>query len=111
VQLFPGHTEHHQVVILESHNRTAAYTGDLIPSTAHLHPTWVMGYDILPIASIDNRHRYYAQAIPERWLTVFTHDPTTPWAYISRDEAGRYVSRLLEEVPGQISMTSANVFR
>jgi glyoxylase-like metal-dependent hydrolase (beta-lactamase superfamily II) len=80
VQLFPGHTEHHQAVIIESQNKKAAYVGDLIPTAAHLHPTWVMGYDLSPIACIDNRHRYYRDAIPEHWLTVFTHDPTTPWA-------------------------------
>jgi glyoxylase-like metal-dependent hydrolase (beta-lactamase superfamily II) len=93
VELFPGHTEHHQVVIVESQGRTAAYTGDLIPSASHLNPTWVMAYDLSPIASIDNRKRYYQRAIPEGWLTVFTHEPQTPWGVIQKDEAGRYTSQ------------------
>ena len=97
VELYPGHTEHHQVVIVESQGKTAAYVGDLIPSRSHLNPTWVMGYDLLPIACIDNRHRYYRQAIPGRWLTVFTHEPSTPWAYVQKDEAGRYISQPLED--------------
>ena len=95
VQLFPGHTAHHQAVIIESQNQKAAYVGDLIPTSAHLHPTWVMGYDLSPIDTIDNRHRYYRDAIPQRWLTIFTHDPGTPWAYISRDPAGRYIAEAL----------------
>ncbi len=111
VALFPGHTEHHQAVIIESQNKKAAYVGDLIPTTSHLHPTWVMGYDLSPIDCIDNRHRYYRHAIPERWLTVFTHDPNTPWAYISRDSSGRYVAESLEPSGNQISMTSANSLR
>jgi glyoxylase-like metal-dependent hydrolase (beta-lactamase superfamily II) len=97
VELYPGHTEHHQVVIVESQGKTAAYVGDLIPSRSHLNPTWVMGYDLMPIACIDNRHRYYRQAIPGRWLTVFTHEPSTPWAYVQKDEAGRYISQPLED--------------
>jgi glyoxylase-like metal-dependent hydrolase (beta-lactamase superfamily II) len=105
VQLFPGHTEHHQAVIIESQNKKAAYVGDLIPTSFHLHPTWVTGYDVLPITSIDSRHRYYRNAIPEHWLTVFTHDPQTPWAYISRDSAGRYLAKALEYSASQISMT------
>ena len=108
VQLFPGHTEHHQAVIIESQNKKAAYVGDLIPTTAHLHPTWVMGYDLFPITCIDNRHRYYRDAIPHRWLTVFTHDPNIPWAYISRDAAGRYLAEPVETQADQISITSAN---
>jgi hypothetical protein len=51
----------------------------------------------MPIACIDNRHRYYRQAIPGRWLTVFTHEPSTPWAYVQKDEAGRYISQPLED--------------
>jgi len=93
VELFPGHTEHHQVVIVESQGKTAAYTGDLIPSASHLNPTWVMAYDLSPIASIDNRKRYYQRAIPEGWLTVFTHEPQTPWGVIQKDEASRYTSQ------------------
>ncbi len=105
VQLFPGHTEHHQAVIIESQNKRAAYVGDLIPTSAHLPPTWVMGYDLSPIDCIDNRHRYYQHAIPERWLTVFTHDPATPWAYISRDSQARYCAEPVLPSPNQISTT------
>ncbi|MDR3763350.1 MAG: MBL fold metallo-hydrolase [Acidobacteriota bacterium] len=111
VALYPGHTEHHQIVILESQGKTAAYAGDLIPTAAHLQPTWVMGYDLSPIASIDNRHRYYRSAIPERWLTVFTHDPNTVWATITRDNAGRYTAEPLDKAGNQISMTSATEAR
>ena len=106
VELFPGHTEFHQAVLIESQNKKAAYVGDLIPTSAHLHPTWVMGYDLSPIDSIDNRNRYYREAIPERWLTVFTHDPATPWAYISRDPAGRYFAEPVPESADQISRIS-----
>jgi glyoxylase-like metal-dependent hydrolase (beta-lactamase superfamily II) len=106
VQLFPGHTEFHQAVIVESQNKKAAYVGDLIPTSAHLHPTWVMGYDLSPIDSIDHRNRYYRDAIPERWLTVFTHDPASPWAYISRDPAGRYFAEPVAEDADQISRIS-----
>jgi glyoxylase-like metal-dependent hydrolase (beta-lactamase superfamily II) len=106
VELFPGHTEFHQAVIIESQNKKAAYVGDLIPTSAHLHPTWVMGFDLSPIDCIDNRNRYYRKAIPERWLTVFTHDPATPWAYISRDPTGRYFAEPVPESADQISRIS-----
>jgi glyoxylase-like metal-dependent hydrolase (beta-lactamase superfamily II) len=111
VQLFPGHTEHHQAVIIESQNKKAAYIGDLIPTSAHLHPTWVMGYDLSPIDCIDNRHRYYRDAIPQRWLTIFTHDPVTPWAYISRDSTGRYIAEPVPESADQISTTPSSAAR
>ena len=90
VQIFPGHTAFHMAVILESNGKRACYIGDLIPTTAHIHPTWVMGYDLDPIACIDNRHRFYRDAIPEHWLVIFTHDPKVTWAYVVKDAGGKY---------------------
>jgi len=72
---------------------TACYISDLIPTTAHIDLTWSMGFDLYPLDTIESKKRYYAQAIPERWLTVFTHDPTIPWAYVEKDEQGRMVAR------------------
>ena len=86
VEVFPGHTENMQAVILHSGGKTACYISDLIPTRAHLDPTWVMAFDLSPIATIDNRKRYYARAIPEKWLTIFTHDSQIPWAHIELDE-------------------------
>jgi hypothetical protein len=52
-----------------------------------------MSFDLYPLQTIESKKEYYAQAIPEKWLTVFTHDPTTPWAYVGKDEAGKMVAR------------------
>jgi glyoxylase-like metal-dependent hydrolase (beta-lactamase superfamily II) len=89
VKVFPGHTANMQAVIVKSGGKTACYISDLIPTSAHLDLTWVMAFDVLPLETIDSRKKYYAQAIPERWLTVFTHDDATPWGYVERGERGR----------------------
>jgi glyoxylase-like metal-dependent hydrolase (beta-lactamase superfamily II) len=92
-QVFPGHTQNMQAVIIKSGGQTACYISDLIPTTAHIDLTWVMAFDLCPLQTIDSRKRYYAQAIPERWLTIFTHDPKTPWAYVEKADMGRLVAR------------------
>ena len=73
--------------------KTACYISDLIPTTAHLDVTWGMGFDLYPLQTIASKKLYYAQSIPEKWLTVFTHDPTIPWAYVEKDELGKMVAR------------------
>jgi len=93
VQVFPGHTDNMQAVIIKSGGQTACYISDLIPTTAHIDLTWVMAFDLCPLQTIDSRKRYYAQAMPEKWLTIFTHDPNTPWAYVEKAEMGRLVAR------------------
>jgi glyoxylase-like metal-dependent hydrolase (beta-lactamase superfamily II) len=93
VKTFPGHTAHMQAVIVESGGRTCCYISDLIPTTAHIDITWGMGFDLYPLQTIESKKLYYARAIPEKWLTVFTHDPKTPWAYVEKDEVGKMVAR------------------
>ena len=90
VRVFPGHTMHLQAVVVTSGGQTAGYISDLIPTSAHIDLTWVMAFDLSPIDTIDSKKRYYAQAVPERWLTVFTHDDVVPWAYVEQDEAGKW---------------------
>ena len=96
VEVFPGHTRNLQAVIIESEGKTACYPSDLIPTSHHLDPTWVMGYDLDPIACIDNRKKFYDIAIPNGWLVAFTHDHEHPFAYVERDERGRPVPRYVE---------------
>ena len=86
----PGHTRNMNAVLLESGGKTACYISDLIPTSWHLDPTWVMAYDLFPLETIDNKKKYYERAIPEEWLTIFTHDPEIPWAYLER-VAGKIV--------------------
>ena len=97
VKTFPGHTAHMQAVILESGGRTACYISDLIPTTAHIDLTWGMGFDLYPLQTIESKKQYYANAIAEKWLTVFTHDPKTPWAYVEKDGLGKMVAKSVPE--------------
>jgi len=95
VKTFPGHTAHMQAVIVRSGGMTACYTSDLIPTSAHIDITWGMAFDLYPLETIESRKKYYAQAIPERWLTVFTHDDKTPWGYVEPGERGKLALKKL----------------
>ena len=91
VEVFPGHTRDLQAIVLRSGGKTACYISDLIPTSAHLDLNWVMGFDLYPVESIESRKRYYARAVPEKWLTMFTHDPDVSWGYVDRDERGKMI--------------------
>ncbi len=93
VEGFPGHTSQLMAVHLDSRGKRACYISDLIPTSAHLDPTWVMGYDLDPLTCIEERKRFYSQAIPEEWLVLFTHDHHTPFGYIELSDKGKPVMR------------------
>jgi glyoxylase-like metal-dependent hydrolase (beta-lactamase superfamily II) len=99
VRVYPGHTRHLQTVQIQSGGQTACFVSDLIPSTYHLRPTWMMSYDLEPLVTIENRKRFYAEAIPENWVVMFSHDLNAPWAHIRQDEKGRYSYETPELAP------------
>jgi glyoxylase-like metal-dependent hydrolase (beta-lactamase superfamily II) len=93
VEVFPGHTRDMQAIIIRSGGKTACYISDLIPTSAHVEVNWVMGFDLYTLETIESRKRYYSQALPESWLTMFTHDPVVPWSYLGKDERGKIVAK------------------
>src|SRR5262249_62114510 len=72
--IFSGHTRWMQAIMLESRAQRACYISDLIPTTAHLDLTWGMAFDLYPLEVIENKRRFYAEAVPGKWLVIFTHD-------------------------------------
>jgi hypothetical protein len=52
-----------------------------------------MAFDLYPVESVESRKRYYARAVPENWLTMFTHDPKISWTHLEKDERGKIVAK------------------
>ena len=75
----PGHTPHHQSVLLESDGVRACVLADVVPTTTHLPLPWVMGYDVEPLVTLETKRALLARAVAEDWLLIFVHDPRTPW--------------------------------
>jgi len=83
-----GHCPQHQVVFVESAGKTAVFTADLIPTTAHIRDAWIMGYDLFPMETLAFKKRFIREAIEREYLIFFEHDPLVAAGYI-REKAGR----------------------
>jgi methylmalonyl-CoA epimerase len=86
-----GHTAHHQMVLVESGGKTAAFVADLIPMTAHLPEVWVMGYDLYPLESMASKNQFVKEAIEKKILVFFEHDPVMAAAYLTEENGKRGV--------------------
>jgi glyoxylase-like metal-dependent hydrolase (beta-lactamase superfamily II) len=116
LETFPGHTASMQAILVKggraapsprpqreddrrasgAQRHTVCYISDLIPTAAHIDLAWGMSFDLYPLDTINSKKRYYARAIPQRWVTVFTHDPETPWACLEQDESGKMIAKGVE---------------
>jgi glyoxylase-like metal-dependent hydrolase (beta-lactamase superfamily II) len=84
----PGHTPHHQSVLVSSGGETACYLGDVCPTTAHLPLPWIMGYDVEPLVTLETKRALWARAEAEAWTLIFEHDPHVAWGVLHPGERG-----------------------
>jgi glyoxylase-like metal-dependent hydrolase (beta-lactamase superfamily II) len=74
----PGHTRHMQCVLLTGGGKTVFLPVDLTPTAAHLPYPWIMGYDLYPMETLENKKTWLRRAASEGWTIIFAHDPHTP---------------------------------
>ena len=85
----PGHTAYMQGVKLSGGGKTAFLFADLVPTTAHLPIPWIMGYDLYPMTTLENKKRWIPEVVREGWLALFAHDARVPAAYL-RERNGEW---------------------
>lgn len=88
----PGHNADMCIVLLDGghEDARAIFLADLVPTTAHLPGPWIMGYDLFPLQTLENKKRWLQEAAVGGWLAFFEHDPETPMAHLVEERAGRF---------------------
>ncbi len=81
-ELFPGvslkicygHTPGLMIPMIKYKDKTLVYTGDLIPTIAHIPLIWNMSYDIESLKSIEEKRKLLDEALTSGYILVFQHD-------------------------------------
>ncbi|TAL66726.1 MAG: MBL fold metallo-hydrolase [Bacteroidetes bacterium] len=81
-ELFPGfsvrfcygHTPGLMIPSIKYKDKTLIYTGDLIPTVAHIPIIWNMSYDIESLKTIDEKEKLLKEALEGGYILVFQHD-------------------------------------
>lgn len=74
-RLSHGHTPYQLLVNVGEGREKVAFTGDAIPTSAHLRAGWVMAYDLYPLTTMEEKQSLARRAIEDGWLVAFPHDP------------------------------------
>jgi len=61
-------------VTAESAGETFCFFSDLVPTAAHLQPTWVAAFDLYPLETIATKVKWLGAAARGNWLCGFAHD-------------------------------------
>jgi glyoxylase-like metal-dependent hydrolase (beta-lactamase superfamily II) len=86
VQVTPGHTRAHQVVIVESEGQAAMFLGDAAGFAVHLERlAWVPAFDVEPLVSMETKRSLRDWAFHREALLFFQHDVAVPAGRLRRD--------------------------
>jgi glyoxylase-like metal-dependent hydrolase (beta-lactamase superfamily II) len=86
-----GHTQGHQVIILESDDQTAVYLADICPTWRHLPVLWCLSYDTHLLQTRRVKAELLGQIADSGWLALFDHDPDVVAARLERDSRKDFV--------------------
>jgi glyoxylase-like metal-dependent hydrolase (beta-lactamase superfamily II) len=85
----PGHTAHHQSVLIDDgHGHKVLFFGDVVPTSVHLRLPFIMAYDLDVVRTLETKRALLERAVAERWLVVFGHDRQTPSGYLGLGPKG-----------------------
>lgn len=101
LQQVGGHSEGMTVVLFGDgmEGPTAAFWGDLIPTTHHIQPPYIMAYDVDVPRSFQMRTKWLARAADEGIVGLSYHDPERPFTRLVTD-GRRYAAVDVPELEG-----------
>jgi glyoxylase-like metal-dependent hydrolase (beta-lactamase superfamily II) len=103
-ELFPGiellvtngHTNAQQLPKISDGKTSMLFCCDLIPTTAHIPWPYVMGYDVRPLITLDEKKKILNRAFGEGWILFLEHDPVAEAITLKPTDKGFVVDRSIE---------------
>lgn len=100
VRFAHGHTEAQMIPHIRVGTKTLVYCADLIPSSGHIKPAYIMAYDVRPLVSLEERENFVEKAVAHQYILFFEHDPRNACGILTQKD-GRLEGKFfvhLEEV-------------
>lgn len=91
-----GHTTGQQLIEIHAETETAIYCADIIPTASHIAVPFVMGYDLRPLQTIEEKKAILADALAQNWILIFEHDPAIAACRVQQGEKGIVAGEALQ---------------
>ncbi len=83
-----GHTEQQMLPKIKYKGKTIVFCADLLASAAHIRLPYVMGYDMRPLVTLEEKEIFLNNAINDEYILFFEHDPVNECATLKNTERG-----------------------
>lgn len=96
VRFADGHTDAMMLPQLRYKDRTIVYMADLLPSVGHLPLPYVMAYDTRPLITMKEKENFLTEALENKYILFFEHDPVNECCTLKRTEKGIRVDEVFK---------------
>jgi glyoxylase-like metal-dependent hydrolase (beta-lactamase superfamily II) len=83
-----GHTQGMLLPKINTGKETIVYMADLLPSIGHIPIPYVMGYDMQPLLTLDEKELFLNEALKNNFTLFFEHDPVNECCKVQLTEKG-----------------------
>jgi glyoxylase-like metal-dependent hydrolase (beta-lactamase superfamily II) len=86
--LVNGHTQSMMLPKIKYNNKTLVYMADLLPSVGHIPLPYVMGYDMQPLITLNEKELFLNDAAKNNYTLFFEHDAQHECCSVHETEKG-----------------------
>ena len=86
--LVNGHTGAMMLPKINFKGKTIVFMADLLPSVAHIPLPYVMGYDMFPLTTLNEKKAFFNEAIANDYTLFLEHDPVNECCNLQVTEKG-----------------------
>nr|WP_294897743.1 MBL fold metallo-hydrolase [uncultured Pedobacter sp.] len=83
-----GHTDAMMLPQISYKGKTVVYMADLLPSVGHIPLPYVMGYDMFPMKTLDEKATFLKEAVENNYILFLEHDPINECCTLMNTEKG-----------------------
>lgn len=83
-----GHTEKQMIPHLKYQDKTLVFMADLLPTVGHIPLPYVMGYDVRPLITMDEKASFLNKAADEGYYLFLEHDAQHEICTLKHTEKG-----------------------
>ena len=91
-----GHTNAMMLPKINYNGKTIVFMADLLPSAAHIPLPYVMGYDMFPLTTLNEKNAFLTEAVENNYILFFEHDPVNECCTLQITEKGVRVKEVFK---------------
>jgi glyoxylase-like metal-dependent hydrolase (beta-lactamase superfamily II) len=91
-----GHTEKMMIPKIKMKDKVVCYMADLLPSVGHIPLPYIMGYDVRPLITLQEKEQFLNEAADKQYILFFEHDPVNECCTVKRTEKGVRLDRVFK---------------